>query len=62
MHDEGAFFGTTVEACGCAETVHLSSMYHADIPCGHRYVLGAAKPVISSEMTLLVHATTTEME
>jgi hypothetical protein len=62
MNEECAFFGTSNEACGCAETVHMSSMYHTDIPCSHRYVLGATKPDMPTDMTLLVHATTTGME
>jgi hypothetical protein len=65
MREECAFFGATTEACGCEETVHISSMYHADIhtvPCSHPYVLGAAKSDIPTEMNLVVHATTAGME
>jgi hypothetical protein len=58
MREECAFFGTSNEACGCAETVHMSSMYHTDIPCSHRSVLGATKPDIPTDMSLVVDATT----
>jgi hypothetical protein len=40
-----AFLGSTAEVCSCTETVHVSSSYQADIPCSHRYAMGAVKPV-----------------
>jgi hypothetical protein len=62
MNEECAFFGTSNEACGSAETVHMSSMYRTDIPCIHRDVLGATKPDIPTDRSLVVHATTAGME
>jgi hypothetical protein len=44
MTKECAFFGSTAEVCSCAETVHVSCFYQADIPCSHRYAMGAMKP------------------
>jgi hypothetical protein len=35
MAEECAFFGSTAEVCSCAEAVHVSSAYQADIPCSH---------------------------
>jgi hypothetical protein len=36
-------FGSTAEVCSCAETVHVSFSYQADIPCSHRYAMMAVK-------------------
>jgi hypothetical protein len=45
MAEECAFLGSTAEIYSCAETVHASSSYQADIPCSHRYAMGTVKPV-----------------
>jgi hypothetical protein len=62
MREECAFFCTTIQACGCAETIHVSSMYHTGIPCSHRYVFGATKPRMPPEMRPVIRATTAGME
>jgi hypothetical protein len=61
MAEECAFFGTSSEACGCAETVHLASLYQTDVPCNHRYSLGAKKPGIPRGMSLPVQPSTGTM-
>jgi hypothetical protein len=62
MDEECMDFGTSIEACSCGETVHLSSCYRTDIPCGHRYAKGARKPETPRELALKVKASTREME
>jgi hypothetical protein len=54
MEEECRDFGTSIEACSCAETVHLSSCYRTDIPCSHRYSKGAHKPDIPRRQVLKV--------
>jgi hypothetical protein len=46
MRDECATFQSSATACGCSETLHLASCYRTDIPCSHRYAMGADKPPI----------------
>jgi hypothetical protein len=56
MAEESAFFGTSCDSCGCAETVHLSSSYLADVACSHRYSLKAHKPDIPDAMLIQLPA------
>jgi hypothetical protein len=56
MAEESAFVGTSHDSCGCAETVHLSSSYRADVPCANRYSVGANKPDIPDGMGIQLQA------
>lgn len=38
---ECVFYNTTVEKCECGETILYCSMYRCDIPCSHRFFMGA---------------------
>ena len=41
MKDEIKKFNTTLETCLCGETRHAATLLRIDIPCSHRYTLGA---------------------
>jgi hypothetical protein len=56
MTEKCAFFGTSRGSCGCAETVHLSSSYRADVPYRHQYSLGVHKPDIPDGMEVHLQA------
>jgi hypothetical protein len=62
MDEEIKDSGTSVKACSCGETVHLSLCYHTDIPCRHRYAKGARKPETPRGLALKVRASTQGME
>jgi hypothetical protein len=44
MESEIAQSKTTLGACLCGETIHLSLMYRTSCPCSHQYALGARTP------------------
>ena len=53
IHIEIMFFGSTIEECQCGETIHESSLLRIEIPCSHRYFLGAKFPALPNvELTL----------
>jgi hypothetical protein len=61
MAEECAYFATSPEACTCGETIHLSSSYRTDVPCSHRFAMGALKPE-TPETNLQLRTSTTKME
>jgi hypothetical protein len=44
LYQECEYYGTDLHQCNCGETKIYSAMYRADIPCSHRFELGADKP------------------
>ena len=44
IDDECNFYNTQIDSCECGETTLYSNMYRCDVPCSHRYHLGASFP------------------
>jgi GTP cyclohydrolase FolE2 len=44
MESEIAQYKTTLGACLCGGTIHLSVMYRTSCPCSHQYALGTRTP------------------
>jgi hypothetical protein len=56
MAEEADAFNATLEDCQCAETVHLSALYHAHLPCSHQYFLNADRPIAPDEVKLVFNS------
>lgn len=46
MREECEIFQSSSISCACSETKHLSACYRTELPCSHRYAMGATKPAI----------------
>jgi hypothetical protein len=52
--------GTTLDSCGCGETLHLSLMYRTQCPCSHQFALDAPEPKVP-DMGLILSGATSQL-
>jgi hypothetical protein len=54
LMDQIQKFGSLATRCPCGETIHLSQMYHTEVPCCHMLRSGAARPKLVPVQALLI--------